>query len=289
MRDPVQWGKRVGGVYRIVVQEFALEVRKVSKIFKTAEGETHAVENCSLATQAGEFVCILGPSGCGKTTLLRIAAGLIPPTSGEVFFEGRRITGPPPDIGMVFQRPVLLPWRNSLENVLLPIEFLGKDAQELRGRARELLKLVGLEDFERRYPYELSGGMQQRVAISRALIHDPKVLLMDEPFGALDAMTRDVMNLELQRIWLERRKTVLFVTHSIDEAVFLADRVIMMSRRPGRIVEEIPVQIPRPRNLEDRFSPQFGEAAMRARECVYGGRNAELGYRTEDAGKEVAP
>jgi NitT/TauT family transport system ATP-binding protein len=270
-------------------QEFALEVRNVSKVFETAEGETHAVENCSLATQAGEFVCILGPSGCGKTTLLRIAAGLIPPTSGEVLFEGRRITGPPPDIGMVFQRPVLLPWRNSLENVLLPIEFLGKDARELRGRAREMLELVGLADFERRYPYELSGGMQQRVAISRALIHDPKVLLMDEPFGALDAMTRDVMNLELQRIWLERRKTVLFVTHSIDEAVFLADRVIMMSRRPGRILEEIPVRIPRPRNLEDRFSPQFGEAAMRARECVYGGRNAELGYRTEDAGKEATP
>lgn len=270
-------------------QEFALEVRDVSKVFETAEGETRAVENCSLATQAGEFVCILGPSGCGKTTLLRIVAGLIPPTSGEVFFEGQRITGPPPDIGMVFQRPVLLPWRSSLENVLLPIEFLGKDTRGLRARARELLKLVGLEDFERRYPYELSGGMQQRVAISRALIHDPKVLLMDEPFGALDAMTRDVMNLELQRIWLERRKTVLFVTHSIDEAVFLADRVIIMSRRPGSIIAEIPVRLPRPRKLEDRFSPQFGEAAMRARECVYGGRSADLGHRTTEAGKEATP
>jgi NitT/TauT family transport system ATP-binding protein len=272
-----------------VVQEFALEVRRVSKIFKTTEGETRAIENCSLATQAGEFVCILGPSGCGKTTLLRMAAGLIPPTSGEIFFEGHLIAGPPPDIGMVFQRPVLLPWRTALDNVLLPLEFLGHDVKRLRPKAVELLKLVGLEGFTRSHPYELSGGMQQRVAISRALIHDPKVLFMDEPFGALDAMTRDVMNLELQRIWLERQKTVLFVTHSIDEAVFLADRVIIMSRRPGSIIEEIPVRLPRPRKLEDRFSPDFGEAAMRARKCVYGRRNAELGYRTDDAGKEVTP
>jgi NitT/TauT family transport system ATP-binding protein len=267
----------------------ALDLRNVTKVFETDEGETHAVENCSLATQEGEFVCILGPSGCGKTTLLRIAAGLIPPTAGEVYFEGRRVSGPPPDIGMVFQRPVLLPWRSSLDNVLLPIEFLGKDTRAMRTRALELLQLVGLAGFERRYPYELSGGMQQRVAISRALIHDPKMLLMDEPFGALDAMTRDIMNLELQRIWLERRKTVLFVTHSIDEAVFLADRVIIMSKRPGRIVEDLAVKLDRPRKLEDRFSPQFGEAAMRARECVYGGRTAGLDVRTEPREEESTP
>jgi NitT/TauT family transport system ATP-binding protein len=265
----------------------ALELRNITKTFETAEGEMNAIGECSLQTRPGEFVCILGPSGCGKTTLLRIAAGLIPPTSGEVIFAGVRVTSPPPDIGMVFQRPVLLPWRTSVDNVLLPVEFLGLDLKTLKSKALKLLHLVGLDGFETRFPYELSGGMQQRVAISRALVHDPKVLLMDEPFGALDAMTRDIMNLELQRIWLEERKTVLFVTHSIDEAVFLADRVIVMSQRPGRIIEEIPVRIPRPRKLEVRFFPQFGEAAMRARECVYGGRSAELGCRTENAGKEA--
>jgi NitT/TauT family transport system ATP-binding protein len=203
-----------------------------------------------------------------------MAAGLIIPTKGEVLFGNKRIDGPPPGIGMVFQRPVLLPWRTSLENVLLPLEFLGINLDKMRGRAQELLKLVGLEGFERRYPYELSGGMQQRVAISRSLIHDPEMLLMDEPFGALDAMTRDIMNLELQRIWLERQKTVLFITHSIEEAVFLADRVIIMSPRPGQIIEEIHVELGRPRKLEDRFSSEFAGCAMRARECVYGGRSS---------------
>lgn len=248
---------------------FVLELRNVTKIFETAEGEITAVEECSLATRPGEFVCILGPSGCGKTTLLRMAAGLIIPTAGEVVFEDSRISGPPPGIGMVFQRPVLLPWRTSLDNVLLPVEFLRLDAHQMRSKAIDLLKLVGLEGFGNRYPYELSGGMQQRVAISRALIHDPDVLLMDEPFGALDAMTRDVMNLELQRIWLEKRKTVLFVTHSIDEAVFLADRVIIMSKRPGRIIEELRVSLGRPRKLDDRFTKEFAEFAVRARGRIY--------------------
>lgn len=247
----------------------ALELQEVTKIFEAAEGEITAVDRCSLATRQGEFVCILGPSGCGKTTLLRIAAGLITPTSGRVLFEGVPTDGPPPGIGMVFQRPVLLPWRTAVDNVLLPLEFLGQDVKHLRPKALELLKLVGLEGFNRSHPYELSGGMQQRVAISRALIHDPKVLLMDEPFGALDAMTRDTMNLELQRIWLERKKTVLFVTHSIDEAVFLADRVIIMSKRPGRIIEEIAVDLDRPRKLEDRFTKHFAESALRARGCIY--------------------
>jgi NitT/TauT family transport system ATP-binding protein len=246
----------------------ALELQEVTKIFETAEGEITAVDRCSLATRQGEFVCILGPSGCGKTTLLRISAGLITPTSGRVLFEGVPTDGPPAGIGMVFQRPVLLPWRSALDNVLLPLEFLGHDVKQLRPKAVELLKLVGLEGFTRSHPYELSGGMQQRVAISRALIHDPKVLLMDEPFGALDAMTRDTMNLELQRIWLERKKTVLFVTHSIDEAVFLADRVIIMSKRPGRIIEDLTVALKRPRRLEDRFAPQFGKLALHARECI---------------------
>lgn len=251
-------------------ERFALELKNITKTFMTKEGPMNAVETCSLSIKAGEFVCILGPSGCGKTTLLRMAAGLIAATSGEVHFEGELINGPPPGIGMVFQRPVLLPWRDSLDNVLLPLEFLGRDVRQMKTQAAELLKLVGLKGFEHRYPYELSGGMQQRVAISRALIHDPAMLLMDEPFGALDAMTRDVMNMELQRIWLEKRKTVVFVTHSIDEAVFLADRVVIMSKRPGRIIEDLRVDLERPRKLEDRFSPTFAECAVRARECIYG-------------------
>ena len=246
-----------------------LELQEVTKVFETAEGQMTAVERCSLVTRQGEFVCILGPSGCGKTTLLRLAAGLILPTSGRVLFEGVPTVGPPPGIGMVFQRPVLLPWRTSLDNVLLPLEFLGqRNVAESRRNAATLLKLVGLEGFSNSYPYELSGGMQQRVAISRSLIHDPKVLLMDEPFGALDAMTRDTMNLELQRIWLEEKKTVVFVTHSIDEAVFLADRVVIMSKRPGQIIEDLVVPLKRPRTLEDRFTAEFGQLAVHARNRI---------------------
>ena len=205
----------------------------------------------------GEFIAVVGPSGCGKSTLLKILAGLLPPSQGEALLRGTPISGPRRDIGVVFQSPVLLPWRSILENVLLPIDVQHLGGGRYRTAALELLELVGLQEFAHRYPWELSGGMQQRVAIARGLIHDPAMLLMDEPFGALDAMTREQMNLELQRIWLERKKTILFITHSIPEAVFLADRVLVMSARPGRIMDVVKVDIPRPRRLEGMNLPDF--------------------------------
>jgi NitT/TauT family transport system ATP-binding protein len=194
-------------------------------------------------------VTLVGRSGCGKSTLLRILAGLIAPSSGSVTIAGRRVSGPRRDVSLVFQRSALMPWRNVIENVLLPVEIHGLSKREYRPVAADLLALVGLQGFERRHPYELSGGMQQRVALCRALIQDPKVLLMDEPFAALDALTREDLSLELQRIWSERQKTIVFVTHSIQEAVLLADRVLAMSPRPGRIVRTIAVELPRPRSL----------------------------------------
>ena len=192
---------------------------------------------------------LVGRSGCGKSTLLRILAGLIAPSSGSVTIAGRRVSGPRRDVSLVFQRSALMPWRNVIENVLLPVEILGLSKREYRPVAADLLALVGLQGFERRRPYELSGGMHQRVALCRALIQDPKVLLMDEPFAALDALTREELSLELQRVWSERQKTIVFVTHSIQEAVLLADRVIAMSPRPGRVVRTIEVDLPRPRSL----------------------------------------
>jgi NitT/TauT family transport system ATP-binding protein len=194
-------------------------------------------------------VTLVGRSGCGKSTLLRILAGLISPSSGGVTIAGRPVSGPRRDVSLVFQRSALMPWRNVIENVLLPVEILGLSKREYRPVAADLLALVGLQGFERRRPYELSGGMHQRVALCRALIQDPKVLLMDEPFAALDALTREELSLELQRVWSERQKTIVFVTHSIQEAVLLADRVIAMSPRPGRIVRTIEVDLPRPRSL----------------------------------------
>jgi NitT/TauT family transport system ATP-binding protein len=228
----------------------AIAVQELSKLYPTRDGSVHALQQISFSVSEGEFVAVVGPSGCGKSTLLKILAGILPASKGEARLRGTPITGPRRDIGVVFQSPVLLPWRSILDNVLLPIDVqrLGRDGH--LKVAMDLLSLVGLEGFERRYPWELSGGMQQRVAITRALIHDPAMLLMDEPFGALDAMTREQMNLELQRIWLERKKTVLFITHSIPEAVFLADRVLVMTPRPGRIMDDVQVKIPRPRPLE---------------------------------------
>ncbi len=236
----------------------AIAARGLSKRYPTSDGSVPALEQISFSVGEGEFVAVVGPSGCGKTTLLKILAGILPPSNGNAFLRGTLIAGPRRDIGVVFQSPVLLPWRTVLDNVLLPVDVqrLGRDRH--LNLAMDLLALVGLQDFERRYPWELSGGMQQRVAITRALIHDPAMLLMDEPFGALDAMTREQMNLELQRIWLEKRKTVLFITHSIPEAVFLADRVLVMTPRPGRIMDDLSVKIPRPRSLDTMNFPEFG-------------------------------
>ena len=236
----------------------AIAIKELSKLYPTRDGSVHALEQISFSVSEGEFVAVIGPSGCGKSTLLKVLAGILRPSKGEARLRGTPITGPRRDIGVVFQSPVLLPWRSVLDNVLLPIDVqrLGRD-RHLK-LAMDLLSLVGLEGFERRYPWELSGGMQQRVAITRALIHDPAMLLMDEPFGALDAMTREQMNLELQRVWLERKKTVLFITHSIAEAVFLADRVLVLTPRPGRLMEDVQVKIPRSRALETMNFPEFG-------------------------------
>jgi NitT/TauT family transport system ATP-binding protein len=245
----------------------AISVRELSKNYPARDDSVHALQQVSFSVKEAEFVALVGPSGCGKSTLLKILAGLLPASSGHAFLRGTPIVAPRRDIGVVFQSPVLLPWRNTLENVLLPVDVQRLGADRYRRKALELLSLVGLQEFAHCYPRELSGGMQQRVAIARALIHDPAILLMDEPFGALDAMTREQMNLELQRIWLERRKTVFFITHSIPEAVFLADRVLVMTARPGRIIDDFAVEIPRPRRLEAMNLGEFSATvhSIRAR------------------------
>ncbi|CAN5734936.1 ABC transporter ATP-binding protein [soil metagenome] len=243
-----------------------ISVRGVGKSYFTREGPgIVALQGAALDIADGEFVTVVGPSGCGKTTLLKILAGVLARSSGEVSLRGAPLEGPSRDVGIVLQQPVLFPWRNVLANVMVPVEIQKRDKATYEARARDLLKLVGLQGFELKYPNELSGGMQQRVGICRALVHDPAVLLMDEPFGALDAMTREHMNLELLRIWEASRKTVLLVTHSITEAVFLADRVVVMTPRPGRIAEILDIDLPRPRSLEISTSPQFGAYVNRVR------------------------
>jgi NitT/TauT family transport system ATP-binding protein len=244
-----------------------IAVTRLSKFYETGCEPVPALDDIDFAIADGQFVAVVGPSGCGKSTLLKILAGLMPASRGQARLRGTPIQGPRRDIGEVFQSPVLFPWRSVLDNVLLPVDVqrLGRD--RLRSRALELLALVGLQGFEHRYPWELSGGMQQRVAMTRSLVHDPAILLMDEPFAALDAMTREQMNLELQRVWLERRKTVLFITHSIAEAVFLADRVLVMTPRPGRILDDIAVDLARPRTLDVMTAPEFGMYVRRIRAC----------------------
>lgn len=242
-----------------------IAVNGLGKTYWTRTGPVVALRDIHFAVERGQFVAIVGPSGCGKTTLLKILTGLIPASHGEARLSGTPITGPRRDIGVVFQSPVLFPWRTVLGNVMLPVDVqrLGRD--RLMARAMTLLSLVGLQGFEGRYPRELSGGMQQRVAMVRALIHDPAILLMDEPFGALDAMTREQMNLQLQEIWLDREETVLFITHSIPEAVFLADRVLVMTQRPGRIVDDLAVDLARPRSLDVMTTSEFGRHVKRIR------------------------
>ena len=224
----------------------------------------------SLAIERNEFVSIVGPSGCGKSTLLRLIAGLIGASSGRVTIDGAAVDGPRRDIGVVFQAPTLLPWANVLDNVLFPLKILHRLAPDSPAKARELLRLVGLSDFERKMPSELSGGMQQRTSICRALITDPDILLMDEPFGALDALTREEMSLELLRIWQEQPKTIFFVTHSVPEAVLLADRVCVMTARPGRITEIIDVPLSRPRSYEQESLQEFQNCAKRIRQHIFG-------------------
>jgi NitT/TauT family transport system ATP-binding protein len=227
-----------------------------------------ALQDIGLSLEQGEFVCILGPSGCGKTTLLKIAAGLMRPSEGQVLHQGRPSAGPYEGLGLVFQTPVLLPWLTVLDNVLLPVRVLKRPVRDYRCRAFELLKMTGLAGFESRYPRELSGGMQQRVALVRAIIHDPKLLVMDEPFGALDALTRETMNAELQALWLATGKSVLFVTHSILESVFLSDRIVVMSARPGRIVSVVKVDAPRPRTYDMLSTGPLAELASSLRSVL---------------------
>jgi NitT/TauT family transport system ATP-binding protein len=251
------------------VPDSFLSVVEVSKAYETREGDQIvALERASLTLADGEFVSVVGPSGCGKSTLLKIIAGIEPLSNGSIFYRGQAVKRPQRGMGVVFQTPVLLPWLTVLENVLLPIRILHLPRQPSEERARDLLKLVGLVGFEGKYPLELSGGMQQRVAIARSLIHDPGLLLMDEPFGALDALTRERMSLELQNIWIANRKTVFFITHSILESVFLSDRVLVMSGRPGRIVEELVIPFPRPRSFELAANPEFNGLVSRIRNLL---------------------
>ncbi len=254
-----------------------ISIQNLDLVYAGRDGDTvEALRGISLDIKENEFVTIVGPSGCGKSTLLKLVAGLLSPTRGQIVLAGERVDRPRPDVGLVFQQPVLLPWRNVLDNVLLPAEILGWSLGRYREVALDLLRLVGLEGFEGRSPRQLSGGMQQRVAIARALIYDPKVLLMDEPFGALDALTREELSFELLRIWEERKKTVIFVTHSITEAVLLADRVVAMTPRPGRIARIVEVKLPRPRTVEVEYTDQFKEYASALREVIYSGRKERI-------------
>lgn len=250
-----------------------ISVRDVQKTFITRSGSAvTALDRTSLDIAEDEFVTIVGPSGCGKTTLLRLIAGIVQPSSGEIILKGRKVVRPSREIGMVFQQPILLSWRTVLDNVLFPIEMLGWPVAKYRDEAMRLLELVGLQGFESARPRELSGGMQQRVSICRALVSDPKVLLMDEPFAALDAMTREELGVELLRIWSERRKTVVFVTHSIAEAILLADRVLVMTARPGRVVRELKIDLPRPRRIEMEHSAEFGRYSDAVRNSITSSR-----------------
>lgn len=243
-----------------------IELAGLEKVYKMRGSQAvQAFGPVDFTIDRGEFITVVGPSGCGKSTLLRMLAGLLTRSGGAIRVRGQAIDGPQRDIGVVFQSPVLLPWKSTIENVLLPADVLGLDRTAARKRALELLAMVGLQDFANRYPGELSGGMQQRVAIARALLHDPAVLLMDEPFGALDAMTRETMNMEIRRIWQGSGKTVLFVTHSIPEAVFLGTRVLVLSPRPGRIADLVDIDLPPDRDIDVMSSDRFGVYTRRIR------------------------
>jgi len=234
-----------------------ISIKHVEKVYRSQRGSVVALQNVSLDVAKGEFVSILGPSGCGKSTLLKCIAGLEPLSGGEIFVGKQRIVEPPKDLGVVFQRDILFDWRTTLDNVLVTVEFLGLKRRDYEARARSLLATYGLAGYENRYPWELSGGQRQRVAICRAMVHDPQFLLMDEPFGALDALTRDELNLELQNRWFADRKTIIFITHGISEAVFLSDRVIVMGRDPGRIIADVKIDLPRPRGVALRDTAAF--------------------------------
>jgi NitT/TauT family transport system ATP-binding protein len=248
-----------------------IHIERLSKTYASRAGSVTALEDVSLSIQPNEFVTLVGPSGCGKSTLLKVVGALIKPSRGTLLHDGVPLIKPTRDVGIVFQEAVLLQWRTVLENVLLPAEILGLDKTRSRARAMDLINLVGLGGFEKRYPRELSGGMQQRVSICRALIHNPSVLLMDEPFAALDALTREELGFELMRIWAADKKTVIFVTHNITEAILLADRVVAMTPRPGRIARVIDINLARPRTIAMEFSESFKSYSDQVREVIYHG------------------
>ena len=242
-----------------------IEISGVSKTYKTRDGEVPSLRPIDFNVRDGEFVVVVGPSGCGKTTLLKMLAGLLPPSTGEIRIDGKAITKPHSGVGIVFQTAMLLPWRSVFNNVMMPVEVKKLPREEYKKRAQALLDMVGLQGFENKFPWQLSGGMQQRASICRALVHDPKIVLMDEPFGALDAMTRERMNVELQRIQRETSKTILLITHSIPEAVFLADRILVMTERPGTIAAVYDVPLERPRTLDVLADPVFIELSQTIR------------------------
>ncbi len=246
-----------------------IESRQLAKSYRSASGVAEVLAPLDFTIDDGEFVALVGPSGCGKSTLLKMLAGLLPPSAGTLTIAGTPVVGPQKNIGVVFQSPLLLPSRNVLDNILLQAEMRGMADGAARAHAKALIDTAGLSGFEKHFPWQLSGGMQQRAAICRALLHDPRLLLMDEPFGALDAMTREKMNLELQRIWSGTQKTVVLITHSIAEALFLADRVMVMSARPGTICATYVVDLPRPRTLDVMATPAFSALAKSVRAHFY--------------------
>jgi NitT/TauT family transport system ATP-binding protein len=249
-------------------KEPVLTVRNLSAVFPNGNGGLRALEKLTFSVLPQQFLCVLGPSGSGKSTLLRIISGLLPPTEGEVLYDGVSLSGPRRGVGFVFQKANLMPWRTVLENIMLPLELQNLPRPEVLRQAQELVDLVGLQSFENSLPRDLSGGMAQRVAIARALVHDPDVLLLDEPFGSLDALTRERMGNELLRIWQVRRKTVVMVTHSIPEALFLADRVVVLSPRPGRLRLDLEVNLPRPRDEDIMYTSEFGRLAHALRSAI---------------------
>lgn len=258
------FGIRESGIGKPMSKKPALVMKDLSVVFDDENNSIHALENISFSLRPREFVCFLGPSGSGKTTLLRLIANLIKPTSGEVNF----MFGHQPKIGMVFQQPNLMPWRSVMDNIKLPLELENEDKDIANQKAGEMIELVGLKGFENSYPRDLSGGMAQRVGIARALIHEPDLLLLDEPFASLDAITREKMWSELSNIWQAKQKTVIMVTHSINESLFLADRVFVLTQRPGKIKLDMQVDLPRPRKEEIRYTSHFGKLAKKLREAI---------------------
>jgi NitT/TauT family transport system ATP-binding protein len=249
----------------------AMTIEHATKYYKTQTGSVHALEDLTLEIAEGEFVCVLGPSGCGKSTLLWALSGLHELTSGRITLNGTPVTGPRPEIGMIFQDANLLPWRNLYQNILFPFEIKKINPKRYEQRIKGLIDEVGLTGFEKKMPRELSGGMQQRASIVRCLSFDPSVILMDEPFGALDAFTRDEMNLLIQKIWIETGKTIIFVTHNVTESIFLADRVVVLTPRPGKLAHIFPINLPRPRSIEQTFTPEFLKIVLEIKQTIITG------------------